>query len=402
MTTSFPAQQESNNLSNDLRDPTLTVIDGPSRNWLFRVEPLPATMILPDANGASVATLKATAALLERLPELQALLKDGRALRVTFSPETRKALANGTAELMKSGKGTLAIAQDVATKHTREIGKFGESVAFGALALEAAPVFAVAAVAAAAAYAEQRWLEKKFAEIQAVVDRLEIRLRDADLGALEAADDLVTLLQPEISLGSIPEPLQLEVAVARRDVEKVYLSRRRFVGRFLQALEQAQEKEANKSSDRPKSGWTGSMAEELKDRRSGVVEELALFVESMVVRARIGAFTAAVLAHGGDGPAAMRLVDTIDSSLRDDYFKLYRKMRALGNHGPDRSWWKGLPGVSVLPMIGGGGQDDASRQRVQALVEQMQTTLGTAISRQDDDVTVVIPAALLPASTACC
>jgi hypothetical protein len=392
--TDLPIQRESAVLSREAGTSPLTVIDPASGGWLFRVEALPTSSILTGASDTSVATMKAAAALVDRFPELHRRVRDGRALQVTFSPETRKALADGTAELMKGGK---AIAVDVATKRTREIGKVGEGIAFGALALEAAPVLAVAAIAAAAAHAEQRWMERKFAEIQAVVDRLEIRLRDADLGALEAADDLVTLLHPEISSGSIPEPFRLEVAFARRDVEKVYLSRRRFVGRFLHALEQAQKQQADKSSERPKSGWTGSMAEELKDQRSGVVEELALFVEAMVVRARIGAFTAALVAHGGDGPAALRLIDTIDSSLRDDYFKLYRKMRALGRHGPDRSWWKSLPGVSALPMIGGGAQDDASRQRVQALVEQMHTTLGTGISRQDEDVTVVIPAGLLSA-----
>ena len=373
----------------------------PPNNWLFRVEALPATEVLPERSSTSLATLKAAAALVEQLPEVGRLVTAGRGLQVTFSPQTRKALADGTAELMKTTTGkTLTVAVDVASKRTIEIGKVGESVALGAIALEAAPILAIAAIAAAGAYAQQRWMEKKFAEIQAVVDRLEIRLWDDDLGALEAADELVTFLQSAISSGSMPDALRLEIAVARRDVEKVYLARRRFVARFLHGLEAAQEKKASSSSERLKNGWTGAMAQELKGRRSGIVEEIALFVQSMVVRARIGAFTAALLAYDGDGPAALRLIDDLDTSLRDDYYKLYRKLRALGNHGPGKSWWKALPGVGSLPLIGGDEKDEAGQQRVRGLVDQMETMLGAAIDRQNHDVTVVVPAALLPAAWA--
>src|SRR4051812_12558495 len=73
--------------------------------------------------------------------------------------------------------------------------------------------------------------------------------------------------------GSIPPQLAMELALSRRDVERVYLSRRRFTGRFLATLEEAQKRKAEKGSDRMKSGWSGEVADELRDRKSGVVDE---------------------------------------------------------------------------------------------------------------------------------
>jgi hypothetical protein len=73
----------------------------------------------------------------------------------------------------------------------------------------------------------------------------------------------------------------------------------------------------------PRSGWAGEVADELRDRKSGVVDELALFVQAMVVRARLTAATAPVVASQGDGGSALRL---IDGELKYDYFELYRKL----------------------------------------------------------------------------
>jgi hypothetical protein len=401
---------------------SVEVVDPGTGSWLFRVEPLPEGTVEVQGDTGSVATLRATAALLEHLPALREVATN-RGVRVVFSKETTKLLRSGAVELVQSSTGLLPVARDAGTKAFVEIGKVvpgaavtagatgaigvggaaatvGGAATFGSLAVAAAPVLIVAGIAAATAYAEQRVMEKRFAEIQRAVERLEIRLRDDDLGSLEAADRLVDHLQADLAQGSVPPQLATELALARRDVERVYLSRRRFTGRFLGTLEEAQKRKAEKGSDRMRSGWAGEVADELRDRKSGVVDELALFVQAMVVRARLTAATAAVIASQGGGGSALRLIDDLDSELKHDYFELYRKLRALGRFGPEKSWWNALPGLGSLPLLGGQEGEDAKR-RVASLVENMESLLGRAIDAHDRDVTVVLPAhvvaALLPA-----
>jgi hypothetical protein len=75
---------------------------------------------------------------------------------------------------------------------------------------------------------------------------------------------------------------------------------------------------------------------------------------------------------------------------------LYRKLRALARFGPEKPWWGSLPGLGNLPLLG--GQDgEQAKQRVATLVENMETLLGRVIESHDQDVSVVIPADLVPA-----
>ena len=388
-------------------DEAVEIVDPASGSWLFRVEALPEHTEAVGGDTASVATLRATAALLGHVPALREVATN-RGVRVVFSKETTKLLRSGAVELVEASKGTLPVARKVGSKTFVEIGKVapgaaatvGGAATFGALAAAATPVLVVAAIAAATAYAEQRVMEKRFAELQRAVDRLEIRLRDDDLGSLEAADRLVDHLQADVAQGRVPPQLATELALARRDVERVYLSRRRFAGRFLRALEDAQKRKAEKGSDRMRTGWAGDMADELRDRKSGVVDELALFVQAMVVRARLTAATAAVVASQGNGGSALRMIDDLDSELKHDYFELYRKLRALARFGPEKSWYNALPGLGNAPLLGGQVGEEAKR-RVASLVENMENLLGRAIEAHDLDVTVVLPAdvagVLLPA-----
>lgn len=321
-----------------------------------------------------------------------------------FSKETAKLLRSGAAELVQSSKGALPVARDVGSKSFVEIGKVasgtavtaGSAATFGSLAVAATPVLVVAAIAAATAFAEQRAMERKFSELQRAMERLEIRLRDDDLGTLEAADRLVDHLQPDLADGSLAPQLGIELAIARREVERVYLSRRRFAERFARALEEAQKNKEDRSSDRVKSGWAGQVADELRDRKSGVVDELALFVQAMIVRARLGAVTAAVVAWQGDGDSALRIIDDLDQELKQDYYELYRRLRALARFGPEKPWFKSLPGLGALPLLAG-KDSEAAKQRVAGLVERMESLLGSAIEAHEQDVAVIVPARVLAA-----
>jgi len=297
----------------------VTVIDNAVEHWVVRLE---ATSLDAAPSGAGAAMAGAVvASLLDVLPELRRRLPQGDGLRVVFSTEARQALLSGRYKLMSSSTGALPVAVNAATNATAEIARVapnaavgvGGGIALGATAAAAWPIVLAAGVATAAAWAEQRWLERTFGELQASLRRVEARLRDDDHGAIEAADRLVKLLAADLH-GAVPPLLAGELAAARQSVERVYWARRRFVQRFKTALEERQDAHERRTGERD--AWAGRTADELADVATGVTDELIVFVSAMISRARTTAVTASALAADGHALAALRLVDALEESLR--------------------------------------------------------------------------------------
>lgn len=92
----------------------------------------------------------------------------------------------------------------------------------------------------------------------------------------------------------------------------------------------------------------------------------------------------------------MRLLDDLDEDLKHNYYQLYRKVRALARFGPEKAWWKGLPGLASVPVLAG-KDTDVAKERMTGLVERMESLLGSAIEAHERDVEVVIPAAVVAA-----
>ena len=363
------------------------IVDRAIDAWIVRFEPTDLGVDQPPiATAAAAATL---ASFATQLPELKRLLGgEQRHFRIVFSSEARKALLDGRYSLMRSGGDALPMAVDAAGR-VAEVARVapgvatgaGGTVAVGAALTVAWPLALAAGMGAAAAIAEQRWLEKTFGELQASLHRLEVRLRDNDFGVLEAANRLVDVL----AVGgdqAMPSMLRLELAHAHHTVESVYWARRRFVERFKRNLEDAQNKHEAKTGSA--SAWAGSVASDLGSASTGTVDELVVFVAAMISRARTTAALGAALASDGDGLAALRLIDALHESLRDDYSDLDRRLSALAKAEPSVSRWR-----QMLPLLT--DDEDARRARdlTRRLTEQMHATIGSALPAREATLALV-------------
>jgi hypothetical protein len=282
-------------------DGRVELIDRALETWLVRFEPIGDAAISP---AASVAGSSVARSLTEAVPGLLAALPKDPGLRVVFSPDVQRGLANGSYRLMSGAKGTMPMAVGSAGKVV-EIAKVpggtaagvSGGVALGAGAVAMWPLALAAGVAMAVSWREQRWLEKSFDSLRSAVQRIETRLRDDDFGRLEAADRLVELIAGDVLDGPLPPQFREELALARRDVESVYASRRRYVERFKRRLEARQTEHEARTGDRV--AWQDETVREIADPEAGVADELTLFTTAMFTRARVGAVTAAQLATTG-------------------------------------------------------------------------------------------------------
>lgn len=377
----------------ELRDPG-------ADNWMVRVDPVASP-------GGPVEVPPPVAALVQGLvrqfPQIGEFAGQSGQMKVAFSPEVRSLLRSGQAHLMKSGSETLPTAVDQSGRiiaHARQVGglSLGGSgaVAAGALMPVAWPLLLGAAVGSAAAWSDQRRLERTFDAMQASLARIEHRLRDDDHGALEAADDLVGLMRPHVVDGRPPAQLCLEVAAARQEIERIYRSRHRFVTRFKESLEANQLRHEEGGGDR--TPWVADIDKELTDADSGLVDELAVYLKVMVCRARLGACTAAVLSVEGDGRAALELLGQLEDSTREDYWDLQRRISALARFEPGSGFWKKVPvvGSSVAGALGS-DRGEAARNLVSQLAGEMESKIGPSIPERDADTAIVVPAALVAA-----
>lgn len=360
---------------------SVELVDKALGTWIVRFEAMTFTTEGPQAESAVGAAI--IRSLSGFVPQISAALpRAGDGIRVAFSPEVQRALANGTYRLMNSASRQLPVAVDSAGKIVKiarvmpsAATTAGGGVALGAAAAAAWPIVLVAGVAMAASWAEQRWLEKTFSELRNSLQRIEARLRDDDFGILEAADSLVDLIRQDALEGNIPEFQCWQLAAAQQNVEGIYLSRRRFVERFKKSLEERQTRHEEKTGE--SQAWVSGVTDDLGDAGKGIRDELTVFLTAMITRARVSAASAAILASNGDALSALRLVRNLEESLRNDYHDLYRRLVALSKYEPDTPRWK-----RMMPM----DRDEPVRAHefVVHISSEMKTAIGDSLPSSNE------------------
>lgn len=337
----------------------------------------------------SNAFLAAFATVVSATPELERALKSaagsGDGFRVAFSPTVTRGLRDGSLRLMQSNTGNLAVAVETVggtiVEQGRVVAAAGAGAGAGLIAgggIGAAAVVALPVViAGAAAYAQQRQLEKSLASIKAVVERIEQRLEDADTGVCDAADEFLLLVEEAWADGGLSDYVRTELAAQRTATEALYGARRRWVERFKQTLEREQTQfEKTKGRVQP---WVDSVAELAKDGK--LEQELILFVRALLSRTKLGVVAASALAEDGRGATALKLIDRLEKELRGEFFDLQRRLVPLARYAPEGSILHKLPGL--------GNSLERAHHTVKTLVEHLNEHVLPLIPNPYEDRDVV-------------
>jgi hypothetical protein len=390
------------------------LIDPATGEWMMRFERVHLDHAVETSTGSATAAVVARS-FTEALPGLAQMFRASMShapgtvqqtaevgYRVVFSPSVQKGINSGSLRMMQSARGTLptainnsgkivqtaaVVAPDAVAATAGAAAVSGAAVAGGAaaaggvaatatiasVAIAALPIVLVVGAGIAASMAHQRWLEQTFGQLQGSLDRLETRLRDDDLGTLESADRLMDMLAEDLSGGSIPEQLKLELAAVQARIDALYWSRRRYVERYKRQLEERQT--AHEVKTGKTSAWAGRTAEQIVDEDQGVIDELVVFTQAMITRARVTAATAAVLAADGEAAAAIRRIDELDTTMRRDYFDLYNRVTALASNAPEMNRWKQLIDR---------GTTQTAIERVAVLAGAMDQAIGSALPDRDE------------------
>ncbi len=297
----------------------------------------------------------------------------GQGLQIAFTPDVQRAIASGSLGLMNGVRGQLPLAVDQFGR-IREIARVLPAAGVAGVGLPLLPILLPAAAAAAASYYQHQALQATIEEIQAAVDRIEERLRSDDWGILAAADDLTQAIATGLGGWDVPDQLRMELAVARQSVERVFRSRRRFVDRLVVDLD-------NETLGRP-DPWTDVVKKLVRDTNNW--KETSLYLEAMVVRARLTAGTALVVAADGDARMAAVLTQNAATELTRSYRPLAKALAPLAGRRPD---------AGIIDRIPGRREADDERFRfVVDLVATMQRGVGAAIDSLDEEDVVFLPA----------
>lgn len=352
----------------------LEVLDEGLGSWMMR---LSTTTAAPAASGRLITSgVSAVGALAESLTPVSAMVataaSTGQSLQVAFSPATQSAIQTGALRLMSSWRGALPMAVDSSGK-IREIARV---VPAGGLMSGPAllPILIPAVAAAAASYYQHQALQATLDGIREVVDRIEERLRDDDWAVLEAGDELAHTLVDADGGWDVPDQLRMELAVARQEVERVFRSRRRFAQQLVNKINA-------EAYGRP-DPWTDEVRKLVKGNDNWI--EVSIYLQAMVVRARLTAATAFVLATDGDARAAAALTRSTVDELSASYDPLLRSLVPLAERRPDDR---------LLDRVPGRRASDEERFRfVGNLVAEMKSGIGQALDAVNDDMTITLPA----------
>lgn len=354
-------------------DASVEVVDTGLGSWVMRLSPTTAT---PSSSGRLVSSsVAAVGALAQSLTPVGAVVSvaanAGQSMQVAFSSATQGAIQSGALSLMSSPTGVLPMAVDSAGR-IRELARVlpaGGVIAGPALL----PILLPAAAAAAASYYQHQALQATLDGIHEVVDRIEERLRDDDWAVLEAGDDLPRTLVQTDGGWDVPDQLRMELAVSRQAVERVFRSRRRFAHQLVRKLDAH-------TVGRP-DPWTDKVRKLVKGDHNWI--EVSIFLEAMVVRARLTAATAFVLATDGEARASAALITNAVSELASSYDPLLKALEPLAGRRPDGR---------LLDRVPGRRASDEDRFRfVGSLVGEMRAGIGHVLNAVNDDTTLVIP-----------
>jgi len=314
---------------------------------------------------------------------IRAAASSGRGLEVVFSPEVTRLLRSGQLNLLKTSTGQMATAvtpANVFVENARVVGdvtKVGAGAVGGAALGTAAVVAFPVMIAVAAGYAQQRQLDQALESMALALERIETRLKDADSGTCDAAEDFLELAQAAVRHGGVLPPyLELELAQHRTAVESLYRARKRYVDRFKRELERQQnDRERDKGDRHP---WVDVVIDGVKD---GELDgELLLFVRALVARTKLNIVAAAVLAEGGQGEAALGLIDRTERELRTSFFDLHRRLVPLARYAPEPSRLQRIPGL--------GKSLERTRATITMLVDQLNADVLPMIPDPDEDTAV--------------
>jgi hypothetical protein len=351
----------------------------PDAEWLLRLEPVPD---FESSRSVEPALIGLVAGLAQAAPVLQQLLSQTPALQVAFSPATMAALQAGTLKFM-GGSMPAAVSQaGKIGEHARLVPGAGAAIGTGgALTLTTALPLVLVAAGVAASIAHERWLQQAFTGLSDQLDRIETRLRDDDLGTLDAADRLADLIV-RLATDQLPDQLRLELAEARQNVEGIYFSRRRFVERFESFLEQSQDDAERRA--RLETAWVGDIAKRMAS--DDLVAELVVFLRAMITRARLAAFTAGVLANAGDVSVALTLLDEIEDHVRQDYWPLQRRLAALARTQPDDA---------LLSRFMKAKERSRAVENAKRVSGALEEAIGARLPERDREVSVAVPTSSL-------
>ncbi len=236
------------------------------------------------------------------------------------------------------------------------------------------PILVPAAAAAAASYYQHQALQATLDGIREVVDRIEERLRDDDWAVLEAGDELARTLVDADGGWDVPEQLRIELAIARQEAERVFRSRRRFAQQLVRKIDD----ESRGRSD----PWTDEVRKLVKGEHNWI--EVSIYLQAMVVRARLTAATAFVVSTDGDARAGAALTRSSVDQLRNSYGPLLKSLKPLAERRPEER---------LLDRVPGRRASDEERFRfVGSLVAGMESGIGQALATVDDDMEIVLPA----------
>lgn len=358
------------------------ILDSGVDGWLMR---LSTTTAAPSSGGRMLtSSCAAVGALAQSLTPVSALLSatasSGHALQVGFSAATQAGIQSGTLALMQSSTGALPVAVDSAGK-IRELARVmpaGGLVAGPALL----PVLIPAAAAAAASYYQHQALQATLDGIREVVDRIEERLRDDDWAVLEAGDELAGALVNEHGGWDVPDQLRMELAVARQSVERVFRSRRRFAQQLVAKLDA----DTFGRSD----PWTDQVRKLVKGDHNWI--EVSLYLQAMVVRARLTSATAFVLATDGEARAAAAMTSSAVAELSSSYEPLLKALEPLAGRRPEGRLIDRVPGRRA--------SDEDGFRFVGSLVGEMRSGIGMALESAKEPSMVVLPPHLVKAIAA--
>lgn len=341
---------------------------------LDRLEVVPWT---PSADSAPAPSSSAVLAALSTAgiasPHLQqafrAAADASSGLRVIFPADIQQMLKRGSASLMVTDTGRMAtaVAKDGKILAHGRVVDAGVKASTAGIAAAALPVL----VATAASTAQQQQLEKALASIQASVDRIEQRMKDTEHGICQSADRFVELVR-SVRQSDVAAPyLHLELAQHRQAVSSLHDARHLYVERFLGRLEHQQNEHESKRGDvHP---WVKLVADESEDDR--LIEELSLYVRSLVLKTKLDIIAAAVLVEEGAATAAYELVHQSSIELRERFWNLQRRLRPLAQFAPPERIW------ARLPMVG--DKTKRAHASISALVDRLTAEVLPAIPERE-------------------